>query len=635
MGFEPETYYLGPNKHCPNNDMPVLIYRDCLPLPLSEAKTTEFLESHAWEKKGTWGHIAYRHFHPNTHECYGIFQGESRILVGCGTNDTSGGEEIEVHAGDVIVLPAGTGHCCLQSSTDYRYIGVYPEYIDHLDEKSKSFQCEYRMASLLRRLLSTTPPEIANATIRRMNLNSADLPKIFLPPVNRSMQTLDKSFFRKVVPLAAATIPDVRQITAIRRELEKSQDLLRVSPIKPLRDDDSVGQGAKCLLLRPGIDANERKTWSQTISRLVEERLASLRPYDLTLTYDDWTMHNILEAVLPEIPEEEKETPAGFAQVGHVAHVNLREAYLPYKYIIGQILVDKNPNITTVINKTFDVGTESVFRTFPYEVIAGPDDLDVTVHESGCEFKFNFGKVYWNSRLGTEHSRLFEQFKEGEAVCDVMAGVGPFAVPAGKRKVFVRANDLNPDSYQSLEDAIKSNKVSDFVSASCEDGRAFIRTATRDLQHSPREARLPSKLKISRKLTKEEMQARRKEADAAAKVLKEPNAFAHYVMNLPASAIEFLDAFRGLYHGREAEFKPHTSRGLPLIHLYLFQTKFASEEEEIQEICERISQHIGAPVKFDDPELDMQVRFVRLVAPKKKMFCASFRIPASVAFAQP
>ncbi|KIW23032.1 uncharacterized protein PV07_11264 [Cladophialophora immunda] len=127
MGFEPETYFLGPNKHCPNNDMPVLIYRDCLPLPLSEAKTTEFLEAHAWEKKGTWGHIAYRHFHPNTHECYGVFQGESRILVGCGTNDTAGGEEIEVHAGDVIVLPAGTGHCSLQSSKDYRYIGVYPE----------------------------------------------------------------------------------------------------------------------------------------------------------------------------------------------------------------------------------------------------------------------------------------------------------------------------------------------------------------------------------------------------------------------------------------------------------------------------------------------------------------------------
>ena len=59
----------------------------------------------------------------------GVFQGESTILVGCGMNDTDGGEEIDVHAGDVIVLPAGTGHCSIQSSKDYRYIGVYPEVL--------------------------------------------------------------------------------------------------------------------------------------------------------------------------------------------------------------------------------------------------------------------------------------------------------------------------------------------------------------------------------------------------------------------------------------------------------------------------------------------------------------------------
>lgn len=51
------------------------------------------------------------------------------------------------------------------------------------------------------------------------------------------------------------------------------------------------------------------------------------------------------------------------------------------------------------------------------------------------------------------------QFQRGEAVCDVMAGVGPFAVPAGKKGVWVWANDLNPDSFASLEDAVRRNKV--------------------------------------------------------------------------------------------------------------------------------------------------------------------------------
>ncbi|KIW54354.1 hypothetical protein PV05_06718 [Exophiala xenobiotica] len=127
MALEPEQYRIPPNEYAPNSRLPVLIYRDVLPLPLSEDSTTAFLESHGWEKRGVWGHIPVRHFHPNSHECYGIFQGCSTLLLGCGSSDTTGGLHVDVYAGDVIVLPAGTGHCCVESSTDYRYIGVYPK----------------------------------------------------------------------------------------------------------------------------------------------------------------------------------------------------------------------------------------------------------------------------------------------------------------------------------------------------------------------------------------------------------------------------------------------------------------------------------------------------------------------------
>ncbi|CAK7563979.1 MAG: hypothetical protein SEPTF4163_001862 [Sporothrix epigloea] len=127
MALEPETYYLKRNQHAPNNAFPVLVYRQCLPLPVSEEKTTAFLEAHAWEKKGTWGHIGVRHFHPNVHECYGVIAGESTMLVGCGSDDPDdSGQEIELSVGDVIVLPAGTGHCNLQSTKNYLYVGVYP-----------------------------------------------------------------------------------------------------------------------------------------------------------------------------------------------------------------------------------------------------------------------------------------------------------------------------------------------------------------------------------------------------------------------------------------------------------------------------------------------------------------------------
>ena len=119
-----------------------------------------------------------------------------------------------------------------------------------------------------------------------------------------------------------------------------------------------------------------------------------------------------------------------------------------------------------MINKVDDVGSESEFRTFQYEVLAGPNDLNVQVAEGNCIFEFDYSKVYWNSKLETEHRRLINLFQPGEVVCDVMAGIGPFAVPAGKKRVFVWANDKNPESFKCMEAAIKKNKVSPFPAAS-------------------------------------------------------------------------------------------------------------------------------------------------------------------------
>ncbi|EER23800.1 hypothetical protein D8B26_001949 [Coccidioides posadasii str. Silveira] len=122
-----EKFYLQPTLHSPNSPLPVLLYRGILPHPINEESTSEFLQANGWEKRGTWGHIATHHFHPNTHECYGIFQGSSTLIIGRGRFDDEGGVYIPVNTGDVIVLPAGTTHCSLESKGDYRYVGVYPK----------------------------------------------------------------------------------------------------------------------------------------------------------------------------------------------------------------------------------------------------------------------------------------------------------------------------------------------------------------------------------------------------------------------------------------------------------------------------------------------------------------------------
>jgi len=75
--------------------------------------------------------------------------------------------------------------------------------------------------------------------------------------------------------------------------------------------------------------------------------------------------------------------------------------------------------------------------------------------------------VYWNSRLHTEHERLVKMFDANDAVCDVMAGIGPFAMPAAKKGCTVYANDLNPVSYQYMVENKDLNKVPDHAAVFC------------------------------------------------------------------------------------------------------------------------------------------------------------------------
>jgi tRNA (guanine37-N1)-methyltransferase len=101
-------------------------------------------------------------------------------------------------------------------------------------------------------------------------------------------------------------------------------------------------------------------------------------------------------------------------------------------------------------------------------------------------------------------------------------------------------------------------------------------------------------------------------------------------MNLPATAMDFLGSFDGLYRGHENLFEPHIENKLPIIHVHCFSTKSEDNVREGIEICQRISEKLGYEVKPGDEEV--VIYDVREVAPKKRMFCASFRLPAEVAF---
>ncbi|KAI8632347.1 Met-10+ like-protein-domain-containing protein [Xylariaceae sp. FL1651] len=465
---------------------------------------------------------------------------------------------------------------------------------------------------------------------------------LFRPPtVRHTLGVLDRSLFGKTVKLAAAAIADKKKIAQWRQSLHKEKALLsaeRISIVVPHPDQSLATQGTRCLLLDPKVRPEVPDTWTSLLRDGVQKQELGIVPYDLHLDYAYWSYEDVMRCLLPpNLRDEQDGIPVGFNQAGHVAHLNLREAFLPHKKLIAEVLLDKNPGVRTVINKVANVGTESEFRTFAYEVLAGSDDLNVEVRENDSVFRFDYAKVYWNSKLEGEHRRLIDIFKPGEVVCDVMAGIGPFAIPAGKKGVFVWANDYNPESYRSLDENIRRNKVTQYVRPFNEDGRTFIREAADSVYaaFTNGEHAVVNTNKYSRRHGQQNGEAAKEQGPKPQpKQIPVPPTISHFVMNLPASAITFLPHYRGLYAGREQLFEPHTSTKLPMIHIHCFAAK-AEGDAPLLDVCERITAELNVPIKLGNPEVpgEASVLETRAVAPNKCMFCASFRLPAEIAFA--
>lgn len=252
--------------------------------------------------------------------------------------------------------------------------------------------------------------------------------------------------------------------------------------------------------------------------------------------------------------------------------------------------------------------------------------------ESGCTFTFDFSKVYWNSRLHTEHDRLISQFAPGQVVADAMAGVGPFAVPAAKRGAYVLGNDLNPESVKWMRENQVRNKVDNRLRLSERDAREFIKSAPLEAWRTPFERSEPL---THRQREKQARDARsRREAGLPApppepKETPAPQTVDHYVMNLPDSALEFLDAYSGAFTPLLSEPGYDKDTVLPMIHTHCF-TRFIEPEPAIADICERATATLGYPVT---PNMEgYNLHLVRRVAPNKDMYCLSFRLPKEVAY---
>jgi tRNA (guanine37-N1)-methyltransferase len=187
------------------------------------------------------------------------------------------------------------------------------------------------------------------------------------------------------------------------------------------------------------------------------------------------------------------------------------------------------------------------------ECIAGEKDNYETIQvEDKVRFKVDVSKVYWCSKLSTERTRMINTFlKDGQVLCDMFCGIGPLAVKSAVKRPGLRVvcNDLNPEGIKYCRENIKLNKVGDRVIPFNMDAREFVKlhVAMSNLIDQPDQLKIP----------------------------KEFLRFDHCYMNLPVDAVEFLDAFIGLFKNANPEVwredpKDAESIRLPMIHVYGF-----------------------------------------------------------------
>ena len=301
------------------------------------------------------------------------------------------------------------------------------------------------------------------------------------------------------------------------------------------------------------------------------------------------SMCDELRAVLPEDTSDALiKALRNPHRVGDIAIVSVPYSLRAHGSAIGRTLLREcRPKVRTVL--AHNGNCVGLFKTMDSVLLAGSPDLRTLVQENGFAYQVDLAEIFWCTNRAMERRRIVDSLLPGQVLCDLTAGVGPFAIPAAKKGLRVLANDLNPAATHLLNLNARLNDVKDRV-------RCYNLCA-RDFA---------------------QLMARRGGWTGTCAV-----PFDVGVMNLPGSSLELLDAFIGI--GKLGPANWPADR-LPLLHVYCFARGVGVEAQAA--IHSRLKASLGQLPR------GTAIRKVRDISTDNRMYCVSFRLPPEVAFAQ-
>ncbi|MCP9260333.1 tRNA methyltransferase 5 [Dirofilaria immitis] len=202
------------------------------------------------------------------------------------------------------------------------------------------------------------------------------------------------------------------------------------------------------------------------------------------------------------------------------------------------------------------------YRTFELDLLAGEENYKTEVHEEKLRYHLDFSQVFYNPRLSTEHKRIVRKITK-RSVFTIVALLS-----------FERLKLYNMDATMFIKTVIADDLANEAKNYNVSDSK----------NNTP--------------------------ADA------------HVVMNLPGTSLQFLPYFRGCLQDRLN--LPGATLPFPLyVHCHFF-VKAPDDVEDswyFNEAQNLIHKSLGiSKLHFTE------VRFVRNVAGRKKMFCATFQL---------